>query len=202
MAYGNYKSLDEIARQFGINISSDNFVESAPFAVSQNFKDELAFVLRNINVRVSEAAIGEFLIAPILKEIWRNYIEYLLIWSHVALVLGEEFVGFPDYLFTKKTALGMVREKPYLIVVEAKKDDFEAGWAQCAAALLASQQINQDENLILYGIVSNGDGWQFGKFQHKTFVRDTRTFGIADLDELFGALNYIFEKAKEQTASH
>ena len=199
MAYGNYKSLDEIAQQFGVSVSNDNFVEVEPFEVSQSFTDELNFVLRNINVRVSEAAVGEFLIAPILKEIWRNYTDYLLIWSHVALVSGEEFTGFPDYLFTKKTELGMVREKPYLMVVEAKKDDFEAGWAQCVAALLASQKINQNENLILFGMVSNGDGWQFGRFRHKDFVRDTRTFAISDLNELFGALKYLFERAKEQT---
>jgi len=44
-------------------------------------------------------------------------------------------------------------------------------------------------------------GLRIGKFQRKTFVRDTRTFAVADLDELFGALNYIFDKAKEQIDS-
>ena len=198
MAFGSYKSLGEVARQFRIKVENENFLEITPFETAQAFKDELAFVLSNIYVRASEAAIGEFLIVPILKEIWRNYKDYLLIWSHVALVLDQEFSGYPDYLFTKRTELGMVQDKPYLMVVEAKKDDFEAGWAQCAAALLAAQQINQNENMVLYGIVSNGDGWQFGKLQAKSFIRDTRTFGISDLDELFGALNFVFDKAKEQ----
>ena len=202
MAFGSYKKLDEIALQFKIKIENNNFVRLFPYEVNPLFVDELSFVLQKINVRVSEAAIGEFLIAPILKEIWRNYADFLLIWSHVALSFDQEFTGYPDYLFTKKTELGMVQDKPYLMVVEAKKDDFEAGWAQCAAALLAAQQINQNENMVLYGIVSNGDGWQFGKLQAHNFVRDTRTFGISDLNELFGALQFVFEASKEQAINN
>lgn len=89
-------------------------------------------MLGHVQVKMSEAAISEFLIAPVLKEVWRHYDDTLLLWSHVALTAGEEFDGYPDYLFTKRTALGMVREKPYLLVVEAKKDDFEGGWGGSA----------------------------------------------------------------------
>lgn len=202
MAFGSFKTLDEVSVQFKVKIRNENFLRIMPYEVRQVFADELSYVLQNINVRVSEAAVCEFLIAPILKEVWRNFDQYLLIWSHVALSLGEDFAGFPDYLFTKKTELGLVRDKPYLMVVEAKKDDFEAGWAQCVAALLAAQKINGDENLILYGMVSNGDGWQFGKLAADSFVRDTGTYGIADLNELFGALQFIFEAAKEQSLKH
>lgn len=198
MAFGSYKSLGEFAKQFQLRVENANFINVLPATVDERFSSDFSFTLRNIDVRASEAAIGEFMITPILKEVWRNYADYLLIWSHVSLIFEQEFAGFPDYLFTKKTELGLVQDKPYLMVVEAKKDDFDAGWAQCAAALFAAQQINQSENLVLYGIVSNGDGWQFGKFQAMSFVRDTRTFGISDLVELFGALHFVFESAKEQ----
>ena len=198
MAFGSYKNLREVAKQFRLRIENENFIEVLPFTTNERFAADFSFTLRHIDVRASEAAIGEFMITPILKEVWRDYADYLLIWSHVSLNFEPDFVGFPDYLFTKKTELGIVQEKPYLMVCEAKKDDFDAGWAQCAAALLAAQQINQSETLILYGIVSNGDGWQFGRLVENNFVRDTRTFGISDLDELFGALQFVFEAAKEQ----
>ncbi len=110
---------------------------------------------------MSEAAISEFLIAPILREIWKHYDDVLLLCSHVALTVGEEFDGYPDYLFTKRTALGLVRDKPYVLVVEAKKDDFEGDWRQCLAAMLAAQKINGNEQVILQGAVSNGEVWQF-----------------------------------------
>jgi hypothetical protein len=133
-----------------------------------------------------------------LKEIWKAYRQYLLLWSHVSLTAGAEFDGFPDFLFTKRTAMGLVREKPYLMVVEAKKDDFDGGWGQCLTALLGAQTINANDHLILYGMVSNGNGWEFGKLQGKSFARDPGLFTITDLPELFAALHYIFEQAKQQ----
>ena len=149
---------------------------------------------------MSEAALSEFLIAPILKEIWKAYHQYLLLWSHVSLQAGAEFEGFPDFLFTKRTALGLVREKPYLMVVEAKKDDFDGGWGQCLTALLVAQTINGNDQLLLYGVVSNGIGWEFGKLQGKNLVRDPGLFTITDLPDLFAALHYVFEQVKEQAA--
>lgn len=198
MAYGNYKNIDEVARKYQVAVALEPFVQSLPFAVPEAFQQELTYVLGHVDVKMSEAAISEFLIAPVLKEIWRHYDDALLLWSHVALNVGEEFDGYPDYLFTKRTALGMVRDKPYLLVVEAKKDDFESGWGQCLAALLAAQTINGDEQIILQGAVSNGEGWQFGKLQARQFVRDPRLFTISDLTDLFAALRDVFERAKQQ----
>ncbi len=198
MAYGTYKSTDEVAKKYQVSVAIESFVQSLPLAVPEAFQQELNYVLGHVDVKMSEAAISEFLIAPILKEVWRHYDDTLLLWSHVALTAGEEFDGYPDYLFTKRTALGMVREKPYLLVVEAKKDDFEGGWGQCLAALLAAQTINGDEQIILHGSVSNGQGWQFGKLQGRQFALDPRLFTISDLGDLFAALHDVFERAKQQ----
>lgn len=200
MAYGKYKSLNEAAREYQIAIEFVPFVMPFPFPVDERFQQELSFVLQGIDVRMSEAALSEFLIAPILKEIWKAYSDYLLLWSHVSLQAGAEFEGFPDFLFTKRTAMGLVREKPYLIVIEAKKDDFDGGWGQCLTALLAARTLNQNDQMILYGMVSNGDVWQFGKLQNQTFSRDPRSLTIADLPDLFAALHYVFEQVKEQAA--
>ena len=200
MACGKYKSIHEVAKKYRVAVEAKPFIELLPLLPDERFQQELSWVIENIDVHMSEAAVSEFMIAPILKEVWRNYRASLLIWSHVALNVGDEFEGYPDYLFTKLTELGMIRDKPYLMVCEAKKDDFDGAWGQCFAALIAAQVINDNDHLILHGIVSNGDGWQFGKLQGKSFVRDPRLFTITDLSELFAALNYIFEQAKQQAA--
>lgn len=200
MAYGKYKSIHEVSKKYQVAIAAQPFVEFLPFPTDERFQAELSWVLENIDVHMSEAAVSEFLIAPILKEIWRAYNDSLLIWSHVALNVGDEFEGYPDYLFTKRTSLGLLRDKPYLMVCEAKKDDFDGAWGQCFAALIAAQTINGNDHLILYGMVSNGNGWEFGKLQGNSFVRDPRLFTITDLSELFAALHYIFEQAKQQAA--
>jgi hypothetical protein len=200
MAYGKFKSLSEAAREYQVSVAVAPFISPMPFPVDDRFQQDLTYVQQNIDVRMSEAALSEFLIAPILKEVWKAYRDYLLLWSHVSLVVGEEFDGFPDYLFTKRTALGLIRDKPYLMVVEAKKDDFDGGWGQCLSALVATQTLNGNPQVTLHGIVSNGEGWEFGKLQEKSFVRDPRFFTISDLPDLFAALHYLFEQAKEQAA--
>jgi hypothetical protein len=198
MAFGTYKSIEEVAKKYQITVSVEPFIQPVLIAVSENFEQELAYSIKHLDVKMSEASISEFLVAPILREIWKRYDDILLLWSHVALSVGEEFDGYPDYLFTKRTSLGLVRDKPYVLVVEAKKDDFEGGWGQCLAALLAAQTINGNEQIILQGSVSNGEVWQFGKLQGREFVRDPRPFTIQDLTVLFAALNDVFERAKQQ----
>ncbi|MGH9842716.1 MAG: hypothetical protein ACREEM_28565 [Blastocatellia bacterium] len=198
MAFGTYKNIQEAAKKHQISIQVEPFLQLLPITIDERFQQDLSYVLQHVDVKMSEASISEFLIAPILKEIWKQYDDSLLIWSHVSLNVGEEFEGYPDYLFTKRTPLGMVRDKPYVLVVEAKKDDFEGGWGQCLAAMLAAQLINDDEQLILQGSVSNGDVWQFGRLQARRFVRDPRSFTVSDLSELFAALHDIFELAKQQ----
>lgn len=198
MAFGTYKSIQEAAKKHQITVLIEPFIQPSPITVDERFQEDLTYVLQHVDVKMSEAAVSEFLIAPILKEIWKRYDDYLLIWSHVSLNVGEEFEGYPDYLFTKRSPLGLVRDKPYVLVVEAKKDDFEGGWGQCLAGMIAAQTINGNEQLILQGSVSNGDVWQFGKLQAKQFVRDPRSFTVSDLSGLFAALNDVFDRAKQQ----
>jgi hypothetical protein len=198
MALGTYKSIEEVAKKRQIAVMVEPFIRPLQIAIDERFQQELAYVLQHLDVKMSEAAISEFLIAPILKEIWKHYDDSFLLWSHVALTVGEEFEGYPDYLFTKRSPLGLVRDKPYVLVVEAKKDDFEGGWGQCLAAMLAAQTINNNEKIVLQGSVSNGEVWQFGKLQARQFVRDPRPFAISAMSDLFAALHDVFERAKQQ----
>jgi len=57
----------------------------------------------------------------------------------------------------------IIFESPYIAVIEAKKDDFTNGWAQCSLEMYAIQKINENDKLIICGIVSNGETWEFGK---------------------------------------
>jgi len=200
MAFGSFKNIQEVARKYQISIHIAQYLQPMPMAPDERFERNLRFDLEHTATTISEAAVCDFLIAPVLKEIWRGYSETLLIWSHVTLEVDPDLSGVPDYLFTRCTPLGLVLDKPYLVVVEAKKQDFELGWAQALAALVASQRINETEQIELHAIVSTGNTWEFGKLQAKEFVRDSRSFSISDLSTLFGILHYVFERAKNQAA--
>lgn len=100
--------------------------------------------------------------------------------------------GTPDYIFSHKSPLGkIVLTKPIVIVVEAKKNDFQQGWGQCLAELVACQKLNENKHQPVYGIVTDGNLWQFGKLLADTFIQNIENFTIDKISRLYGALEYL-----------
>ena len=81
------------------------------------------------------------------------------------------------------------------MIVEAKKNDFEQGWGQCLAELVAAQKLNADPERIVYGIVTDGELWKFGRLAGSVFTLEPMGYTLTDLPELFGALVYILENS-------
>lgn len=198
MAFGTFQTLEEVLRTYQIQVAPAAFVQPVPFPVDDRFRQRLEFLLANAPVAASEEAISEFLIAPVLQEIWVAYSDVLMFWSHVSLSLDDTLTGFPDYFFARRSPLGPVRDQPYVLFVEAKKDNFDAGWGQCLAAMLAAQKLNDTPDRIIHGGVSNGRVWYLGRLEKQTLTQDPRVFRLSDLDELFAALNYVFQQARDQ----
>ncbi len=102
-------------------------------------------------------------------------------------------------MFSSRSKLGKtVLEMPLILVVEAKKNDFGLGWGQCLAELVAAQKLNNDNEKSVYGVVTDGEIWQFGNLTDKIFTKET--LKLSDLSEILGTLDYILEKAKENFA--
>ena len=199
MAFGAYKTLGEAALAHNVSVKVASFVQPIPFPVDERLRADLRWNLENINIRMSEAATCEFLIAPILREVWKAYSDSLLIWSHIPFGPGEPLFGFPDYFFSRRSPLGLVQDQPpYVLVVEAKKDDFEAGWGQCLAAMLAAQKLNGHPPRTIYGSVSTGRVWEFGKLHEQEFTQEFKQFVHTDLADLLAAWNYVFAQAKQE----
>jgi hypothetical protein len=136
--------------------------------------------------------ICETLIFPILKAAWKPFIRELMLWSHQAIEFNSKLSGIPDYLFAKKSDLGkVVMDKPFVAVVEAKKDDFSAGWGQCAAEMVAAVQLNENTEIQVFGIVSNGKFWEFASLQQGVFYKYQQSGDVYKLDELFAMLSAI-----------
>ncbi|WP_324632354.1 hypothetical protein [Phormidium sp. CCY1219] len=147
----------------------------------------------------SEYAVCETIIFPNLKEVYRNYREKFTLWSHKTIVYDENLCGMPDYLLAKRSPLGKeVFEKPFLVTVKAKKDDFIAGWGQCLAEMVAMQKLNKNAEKTLFGIVSNGQAWQFGKLQENRFSQNRKIYTISELESLLAAVNFIFGECAVQ----
>jgi len=199
MPFSSYKSISAVLKKFQIKYVQTNFVLETKFPVKDDFKSELDLLFTDGVIDNSESAICENLIYPVLKEVWKFYRSKLTLWSHQTLIYDEDLSGVPDYIVTQRNPLAtIVFDKPYFLAVEAKQDKFEEGWGQCLAEMIAVQRINDDLEKTVFGIVSNGKVWQFGKLNVDIFTRSRNLYTIEELDKLFAAVNYIFQQCELQ----
>ena len=155
--------------------------------------------LKNTDYSVSEASICENLIYPVLKETWKSFLSHFYLWSHPTWYVDEVLSGIPDYLFTQPTKYGKaVLGAPVLITVEAKKDNFQEGWGQCAAAMIAAQKLNANNQITIYGIVSNGETWEFAYLEGDRITKNIIGYSIFELHKLYEALHFVLKQSQMQ----
>lgn len=110
--------------------------------------------LESFDLRTTEQA-KTLLIDDLFGEIVPNY-PLLKVWKAAALST-DTLTGIADYLITPRRAY---IETPLLCTVEAKRDDFEQGAAQCITEMVACRWNNTQANITIdvFGVVSNGQG--------------------------------------------
>jgi hypothetical protein len=198
MAFSTYRTAKAVVKDFQIVYSEAVFVVENPMPVNPYFQENLEELIRDGVVDNSEYAICENLISPVLKEVWRSYKQNFLLWSHESFRYDDRLCGVPDYILAKRSPLGkIVLDQPYLMIVEAKQDNFDEGWAQCLAAMVAAQRMN-DKPLVIFGIVSNGEIWEFGKLDTSQFNKNSIIYPLQSLSRLFAAVNDIFNQCQIQ----
>ncbi len=126
----------------------------------------------------------------------------LRMWQEKQVDAGAApFRGKVDFAFTPYQARF---KSPFVVVAEAKKDDFEQGWGQCLIAMKTASMLNEQEGHRhpLFGIVSTGKIWEFGRYTpDNTFAR-SEPYSIGQPDSLLGILHTIFTECEGfQTAS-
>jgi hypothetical protein len=209
MSFSQFRDISTVAQQFMVRVEKSTFMRSAERSLLPNepFRQRLAFVLRENLHRPSEAARCETLIYPMLYEVWQHFSKTLKLWSHTPIECDNVLTGIPDYFIASRSKYGVVViGKPFLVAIEAKLDDFDLGWGQCAAEMVAFARLNaQDstvpESIAIYGIVTNGEIWQFGKLESNVLTQEIAYFGVGDLDALFGALTFVMEECQTQVVA-
>ncbi len=195
MAFTTFKNLEQVLTAYNLSYAEQVCGYALQYAAPKSLHEEINFNTAEIHYKVSENAIGESILFPILKAVWLQYKDVFAIFSHPMLEFDEVLTGYPDYVLAKKSARGKIfLEQPYLAVVEAKKDDFSAGWGQCSAEMYALQQLNDDKVMKIMGVVSNGDVWQFAFLEGQVFLQCSNTYTIQQLDLIFNFMtSYLVE---------
>ena len=198
MAFSDFKKISEVQEKFRIKYSANDFFEVEEAKPSEQFLQDFEFSMQHINVFSSEASRCEAVIFPILREVYKKYADSIALWIKEPITYDETLNGTPDYLISTKSELGItVVGTPLIMLVEAKKNDFEQGWGQCLSELVAAQKINDDPSFPVYGIVIDGTLWEFGRLVNDTFTRNRTNFTLANLPILFGAVDSVFKEATE-----
>ncbi len=194
MKLSDFKTNSELLSHFGIKVSSEEFINFKlipSIKITASLRDDLKFLLANRGDTDMEAYACEFLIAPLLKEAWKRNPKAKL-FSHPRIVY-EDTVLIPDYVVTSKDKLGLnTFQKPLLITVEAKNDDYAQGWADVYRQLMVAKLINENNEIPIYALVSIGEGWQIGKLDGNMIYKHPTTLGLDNPNKLLGVLNYIF----------
>ncbi len=131
-------------------------------------QNKLESILPFVNLS-NETARREILVSPILLEI--VYYCHCQLRIEYPLKVNDWLKGNLDYL---------LRSQNNLLVIEAKNDDLTRGFTQLAAELIALAEV--EENNILYGAVTIGDVWRFGKLNktEQQITQDINLFKIPD----------------------
>ena len=198
MAFSDYKTIAQVQEEYKIKYLEADFIEITDLKPSDLFVKELKFSEQNMDIYTSEYSRCENIIYPILREVYKSFIDKYTLWSHKSITYDAKLNGAPDYLFSTKSELGKtVLGFPIVIVVEAKRNDFSEGWGQCLAELIAVQKLNKAEELPVYGIVTDGELWQFGKLVSDEFTKSKLRITITDLDKIFGTISFLLSSKRE-----
>lgn len=192
MSFSQFKNIAEVQKAYNIRYAESSFISAINVTVPAVLIEEFEFNKENIDIFSSEASRSELIISPLLRAVYKKHSKNYSFWIQKPIAFDKVLSGTPDYIFSKRSSLGKtVLEIPIVIVVEAKKNDFEQGWGQCLAELVASQKINNNDKKSVYGIVTDGNLWQFGRLNADLFTKNEKNYTIDNIQELYGALEYL-----------
>jgi hypothetical protein len=198
MPYGTFKTLEEVATKFDISINNEEFIEESDLQVNEFYFRVVQKNLINKQNFISENAICETMISPILSLVLEKH--NLPLWSHPKFDVSQEdgLTGIPDFLIAPVSKTGLSFTNPVVCVAEVKKENFDEGWTQALCEMIASQRFNNNTQKPIFGIATSGEFWKFGKLIDKLFIQDPRAYSATmDLQRLFNALNWLMAEAKK-----
>lgn len=196
MAFGHFVDVAQVQIAYQIRYTRKaKVIQPQDYTPSPRFIETFTSLSSLIDVYASEEMRKHAVIFPMLTDVYQHYANNLVLWSeeYIAVPDDPRLNGYPDFLISARSPLGFtVMEKPLLIIVEAKEDDFTKGWGQCLAAMVAAQKINNNPALTVLGIVTNGQTWQFGQLIGTEFEQMDASL---DRTNAFPYLNTIFDIA-------
>ncbi len=193
MSYTDF-TLETVESQLGVRVrAGDLFPGLVPVPVPDWLRASLD---RGMELTLaSEKARSEFIVSPILLACRELSGGKLAIFSGQRLDVDPDrgLSGECDFLLTLSEPIPRLRA-PIAVVVEAKKNDIEAGLAQCIAQMVAARDFNAREQAAIRGVhgcVTTGENWQFLRLEGSAVTMDRVRIYIVNLELILGVFEAI-----------
>ncbi|MBD2496720.1 hypothetical protein [Nostoc sp. FACHB-280] len=193
MSYSDF-TLKKVKTEFNLTIVERPtfFEEIEPITPSDFLSTFLEKHLPLALAVNTEKARSEWLISPVVLEIKD------ILPNQISLFSGTDFTvdssvglnGVCDFLISKSTEQLFI-EAPAVVIVEAKREDLNAGLGQCIASMIAAQKFNQQNQTpipTIYGTVTTGDRWKFLKLEDTIVTIGLLEYNIPPVNQLLGML--------------
>lgn len=199
MAFSDFKTVAQLLPRYPLQLEQQRFLPDTKLDLPTWFVTNMNFALDRKGTYESEQFFRESFIYPFLQLTWQRH-QQLQLWINQSIAYDDTLFGEPDYLLSvwPQGIAHQLVNRPLLAVMEAKKQDFEAGWAQCLAAMIACQKLNEPEPLTIYGIVTTGLFWEFGRLEGSIFARDPRSYAITTPEQVYALLDFTFAQCAAQ----
>jgi hypothetical protein len=189
-------TLAEAYKELGLTKLIEWKLETLPVEPSAYYYERMRRVRDKFDL--TSAQRGKQLLIDAVCEEALDGIPNLKIWK-AAAIQSDELMGLVDYIAAPDRDY---LDTPLLCIVEAKKDDFEQGLAQCLVEMKACQESNGQTGAAIdvYGVVTNGAGWVFYRFTTDRQVFESRLYSLGEIDEILGSLRLIFTNCEANIA--
>ncbi|NER27236.1 MAG: hypothetical protein F6J89_06260 [Symploca sp. SIO1C4] len=195
MAYSDF-TLAKVIKTFELTISEkvDIFPEAPEFNSSDFLQETLDYNLPLALAINTEKSRSEMIITPILIELKRYLPQPISLFSGVDFTVdaSQGLNGTCDFLISRSPEQLLINA-PVITIVEAKKEDINAGLGQCVAEMLAARLFNErEENQInkIYGAVTTGDRWKFLMLEGQVIEIDLGEHFLNNVNKILGILAY------------
>ncbi len=90
MAFTDFKSISQVQEEYDIKYREENFIDYVDLNPSDSFIEEFNFNLDNMDVFTSEASRCENIIYPIIREVYKNFVDRYRLWSHKSISIDNQ----------------------------------------------------------------------------------------------------------------
>jgi hypothetical protein len=194
MSYSRF-TIEELYEKFGIvqKLQNKLLADVKPRKISKWLTEHFERFANLALMQGTEKAKSEMIIAPIFADLRFQSEDTLSVFSGSEFNVDKKLglSGFCDFLISRSPTQNII-QAPVVIAVEAKRWDFEKGYAQCISEMLAARIFNEKKGnpqKQIFGCVTTGNIWQFLILRENEVLTDTTTYDfLQDLDKIFGIL--------------